>query len=59
MRLGAVTIIFVNSIIRQSQLYKLEQSSNCCPANIYLFKVNNKNTRTTSLTSFWCFYFNF
>ena len=40
------------------------------PANIYLFKVNNKNTRkscekfkvnnkntrTTSRTSFWCFY---
>ena len=21
-----------------------------------MFKVNNKNTRTTSLTSFWCFY---
>ena len=31
-----------------------------CPANIYLlFKVNNRNTRSwslTSLTSFWCFY---
>ena len=31
-----------------------------CPANIYLpFKVNNRNTRTwslTSLTSFWYFY---
>ena len=40
------------------------------PTNIYLFKVNNsdsrkkvkyvkvnnKNTRTTSMTSFWCFY---
>ena len=32
-------------------------------ANIYLFKVNNRNTGkrslTTSLTSFWCFYCNF
>ena len=34
------------------------------PANIYLFKdnnrmfkVNNKNTRTMLLTSFWCFYY--
>ena len=26
------------------------------PANIYLFKINIKNTRTTSLTSYWCFY---
>ena len=27
------------------------------PANIYLFKVNNRNTRKlTSLMSFWCFY---
>ena len=26
------------------------------PANIYLFKVNNKNTRKTPVTSFWCFY---
>ena len=25
------------------------------PANIYLFKISNKNTRTTSLTSYWCF----
>ena len=22
----------------------------------FMFKVNNKNTRTTSMTSFWCFY---
>ena len=49
----------------------LSSKSSENPANIYLFKVDNKilekgmknmfkfdnkNTRTTSLTSFWCFY---
>ena len=24
-----------------------------------MFNVNNKNTRTTSMTSFWCFFVNF
>ena len=26
------------------------------PVGIYLLKVNNKDTRTTSMTSFWCLY---
>ena len=26
------------------------------PANIYFFKVNNRNTRATSVTSCWCFF---
>ena len=26
------------------------------PAGIYLFKVNNKDTKTRSTTSFWCLY---
>ena len=26
------------------------------PAGNYMFKVNNRNTRTRSLTSFWCLY---
>ena len=29
------------------------------PANIYVFKINNKNTRKTSLTSFGVFIVNF
>ena len=32
------------------------QSTTHLPANIYLFKVNNKNTRTAVVTSFRCFY---
>ena len=28
-----------------------------CPANIYLFKVDNRNTRKRCETSFWFFYF--
>ena len=31
-----------------------------CPAGIYLFKINKKNTRLMrSITSFWCFYCQF
>ena len=26
------------------------------PAGIYLFKVSNKDTKTTSVTLFWCLY---
>ena len=41
--------------------------SNIYPANIYLFKVNNRNNRkrakyilrTMSMASFWCFFVNF
>ena len=39
-------VIFVNSIVKCFQLFRFEltQLSNCYPANIYLFKVKNRNT---------------
>ena len=39
-----------DKLLIQSQLYKLKKKV------WKMFKVNNKNTRTTSLMSWWCFY---
>ena len=48
---------YFSGLMISSSKKKKMQRSKCerYPANIYLFKVNNKNIRTTSLTSFLCF----
>ena len=47
---------FLGLMISSSKKKKMQRSKyKRYPTNIYLFKVNNKNTRTMSLTSFLCF----
>ena len=47
---------FSGLMISSSKKKKMQRSKyKRYPTNIYLFKVNNKNTRTMSLTSFLCF----
>ena len=46
-----VEIILVNIYV-----LKVNNGNTLKRCEIWLFKVNNKNTRTTSLTSFWSFY---
>ena len=36
--------------------WEMKRAKKDGPVNIYLLKVNNKNIRETSVTSFWCFY---
>ena len=44
---------------KQEILYTTNSTNTSYPANIYMFKVNNRNTRTTLLTPFWRFSFTF
>ena len=56
------SITFVNeksNINWYEMKYYVLDTSSCIPCgNLQskIFKVNNKNTKTTSLMSFWCFY---
>ena len=47
----------VNAFILFQSLLSDIKTVTANPTNIYLFKVKNRNTKTTSLMLFWCFYY--